>query len=177
MWQPQHREQITTRTNFYPAPSDGATVNHLNTRIVIPFRPGNASSESRRWYQRVERHPLFLLRLSLAAVFFWFGVLKIADVSPVIELLKSSLPVLADPPFLQLLGVAEVVIAVGLVINRLSKPTTVLMVLHLAGTLSVAVLSPKVIFAPMFPVLTMEGEFLAKNLVLIAAGIVIMISP
>jgi uncharacterized membrane protein YkgB len=74
------------------------------------------------------------------------------------------------------LGLVEVAIAAGLVIKRVSRQTTVLMVLHLLGTLSVAVLAPRIIFSPTFPVLTLTGEFLAKNLVLIAAGMVIMVS-
>jgi putative oxidoreductase len=178
MWRVQRQEQITARTNIYSSASNGAAVHRVSqpTRIVIPFRPDIASSKNRSWYQRIERNPLVILRFSLAAVFFWFGVMKIAGVSPVLDLLRSSFPALADPPYLQLLGVAEVLIAVGLVINRLSKQATALMVLHLLGTLSVAVLAPRIVFAPAFPVLTMTGEFLAKNLVLIAAGIIIMIS-
>lgn len=178
MWRPQHQERITARTNFYPATSNGAAAPRVSqpTRIVIPFRPGIASSENRSWSQRIERNPLVLLRFSLAVIFLWFGVMKIAGVSPVTDLLRSSFPVLADPPFLQLLGLVEVAIAAGLVIKRVSRQTTVLMVLHLLGTLSVAVLAPRIIFSPTFPVLTMTGEFLAKNLVLIAAGMVIMVS-
>lgn len=127
-------------------------------------------------YQVVARRPLFLLRLSLAAVFFWFGALKIAGVSPVVEMLRGSFPLLAAAPFLQLLGVAEVLVAAGLFIERLSRQTAFLMVLHLLATLGVAVLSPRAVFAPAFPVLTMAGEFLAKNLVLLAAGVTILVS-
>jgi uncharacterized membrane protein YphA (DoxX/SURF4 family) len=112
----------------------------------------------------------------LAAVFFWFGALKLAGVSPVVEMLRGSFPLLADAPFLQLLGVAEVLIAAGLILNRLSRQTAFLMVLHLTATLGVAVLSPRTVFAPAFPVLTMAGEFLAKNLVLLAAGVTILVS-
>jgi uncharacterized membrane protein YkgB len=64
-------------------------------------------------------------------------------------------------------------IAVGLVVRRLSKFAATLMMLHLLGTLSVALVSPNLIFAPAFPVLTMTGEFVAKNLVLIMAGLVV----
>jgi len=118
----------------------------------------------------------FLLRLSLAAVFFWFGVLKLADVSPVTELLRNTMPLLARSPFIELLGLAEMVIAAGLVVNRISKQAAVLMVLHLLCTLSIVLLSPSLVFAPRFPVLTMQGEFLAKNLVFIAAGMVVLFS-
>jgi uncharacterized membrane protein YkgB len=55
-----------------------------------------------------------------------------------------------------------------------SNPVHTLMILHLFCTLSVAIIAPTVVFAPAFPVLTMDGEFLAKNLVLITAGLVVI---
>ena len=116
----------------------------------------------------------FLLRLSLAAIFFWFGMLKLAGVSPAVDLLRHSIPFLAVPPYIELLGLAEIVIAVGLVIERLANQAATLMILHLFCTLSIAIISPTLIFAPAFPVLTMDGEFLAKNFVLITAGLVVM---
>jgi uncharacterized membrane protein YkgB len=118
----------------------------------------------------------FLLRLSLAAVFFWFGMLKLAGVSPVVDLLRRSIPFLAASPFIELLGLAEIVIAIGLVIDRLANQAATLMILHLFCTLSIAIIAPTLVFAPAFPVLTMDGEFLAKNFVLITAGLVVISS-
>lgn len=176
--QPRHSEQAALRTSFPATASQAPAVNRTDgrARIVIPFRPRAASHEHESLYQVVARRPLILLRLSLAVVFFWFGALKLAGVSPVVEMLRGSFPLLADAPFLQLLGVAEVLIAAGLVLNRLSRQTAFLLVLHLTATLGVAVLSPRTVFAPAFPVLTMTGEFLAKNLVLLAAGVTILVS-
>ena len=118
----------------------------------------------------------FLLRLSLAAVFFWFGMLKLAGVSPVADLLRNSIPMLAGSPYIELIGVAEILIAVGLVIERLANQAATLMILHLFCTLSIAIIAPTLIFAPAFPVLTMDGEFLAKNFVLISAGLAVISS-
>jgi putative oxidoreductase len=118
----------------------------------------------------------FLLRFSLAAVFFWFGMLKLAGVSPAVELLRNSIPFLATSPYIELLGLAEIVIAIGLVIERLTNQAATLMILHLFCTLSVAIIAPTLVFAPAFPVLTMDGEFLAKNFVLITAGLVVISS-
>lgn len=118
----------------------------------------------------------FLLRLSLAAVFFWFGMLKLAGVSPVVELLRNSIPFLAGSPYIELLGLAEMIIAIGLVIGRLANQAATLMILHLFCTLSIAIIAPTLVFAPAFPVLTMDGEFLAKNFVLITAGLVVISS-
>lgn len=118
----------------------------------------------------------YLLRLSLAIVFFWFGALKIADISPVVELVQNSFPLLARPPYLKLLGAVEIMIASGLVIDWLSKYAATLMILHLLGALSVALVSPHLVFAPAFPALTILGEFIAKNIVFIAAGLVVISS-
>ncbi len=118
---------------------------------------------------------LFLSRLSLATVFLWFGVLKVANVSPVVSLLRASMPLLSGTPYLEILGIAEIAIGVGLLVDRLSRQATVLMVLHLLGTLSLFVVAPRIIFAPTFPVLTMEGEFVLKNVVLITSALVIMV--
>ena len=118
----------------------------------------------------------FLLRLSLAAIFFWFGMLKLAGVSPVVSLLRSALPFLAGSPYIELIGLAEIVIAIGLVTERFSDHAAALMILHLFCTLSVAIIAPTVVCAPAFPVLTMDGEFLAKNFVLITAGLVVISS-
>jgi uncharacterized membrane protein YkgB len=118
----------------------------------------------------------FLLRLSLAAVFFWFGMLKLAGVSPVVDLLRNSIPFLARSPYIESLGLAEIIIAIGLIIKRLSNQAATLMILHLFCTLSVAIIAPTLVFAPAFPVLTMDGEFLAKNFVLITAGLVVISS-
>lgn len=117
-----------------------------------------------------------LLRFSLAAIFFWFGMLKLAGVSPVVTLLRNAIPFLAGSPYIELLGLTEIVIAIGLVIERLANQAATLMILHLFCTLGVAIIAPTVVFAPAFPVLTMDGEFLAKNLVLITAGLVVISS-
>ncbi len=144
----------------------------FSTHTIAPFRPRAKVSALGLVRSRVT----FLLRLSLAAVFFWFGMLKLAGVSPVTELLRNSIPFLAGSPYIELLGVAEIVIAIGLVIERLTNQAATLMILHLFCTLSIAIIAPTLVFAPAFPVLTMDGEFLAKNFVLITAGLVVISS-
>ena len=118
---------------------------------------------------------IWLLRISLAGVFFWFGMLNVAGSSRVVGLLRSSLAFLASAPYLELLGAGEIAIALGLLVPRFSRVAAALMIMHLLCTLSLVFISPSLVFAPSFPVLTMQGEFLAKNLVLISAGMTLMI--
>jgi len=154
------------------------TVTSPLARIVVPIRPNADASQNalEKYRDLAARYAVFLLRLSLAIVFFWFGVLKVANLSPVAGLLRASIPFLADSPYLQILGIVEITIGTGLLFDRLTKQATALMVLHLLGTLSVLVIAPSVIFAPAFPVLTMAGEFVLKNVVLISAALVITFS-
>jgi uncharacterized membrane protein YkgB len=107
-------------------------------------------------------------------VFLWFGVLKVANVSPVIELLRASIPFLASSPYLQILGIVEITIGAGLLVDRLARQATALMILHLLGTLSLIAIAPSVMFAPAFPELTMAGEFVLKNVVLMSSALVII---
>src|SRR5712692_2189503 len=72
-------------------------------------------------FARVNRVTL-LLRFSLAAIFFWFGMLKLAGVSPVVSLLRNSVPFLAGSPYIELLGLAEIIIAIGLVDRGACQP-------------------------------------------------------
>jgi uncharacterized membrane protein YkgB len=170
---PADAQRAVAQVSSLPYQASAAIPAHL--RIVVPIRP-NLATESvfERYREFAARHALFLLRLSLATVFFWFGALKVANVSPVIALLRGSIPFLADSPYLQILGVAEIAIGFGMIIERLSKQATLLMILHLLGTLSLVVIAPGVLFAPAFPVLTMAGEFVLKNIVLITSALVLI---
>jgi putative oxidoreductase len=141
---------------------------HVQSLSRIKPRPAVST------FQLAKVRIIFLLKLSLALVFFWFGVLKLTGVSPVIDLLNHSLPMLAQSPYIELLGLAEMFIAVGLVVNKYSRYAATLMIMYLFGTLSLVWIAPRLIFAPAFPVLTMQGEFIAKNFVLISAGLVVL---
>jgi uncharacterized membrane protein YkgB len=119
----------------------------------------------------------FFLRVSLALVFCWFGALKMANLTPDLDFLRHCFPILATAPYLQLLGAAELLIAIGLLWPRWHRLASALLVLHLIGSLSVVVVSPGLIFGPAFPRLTMEGEFVATDLVLISWGLVSLLRP
>lgn len=111
-----------------------------------------------------------MLRLSLAVVFVWFGALKVFDVSPVTELVADTLPMF-DGSVVYLLGAFEILLGVALAVgNHPVVGATV--ALHLAGTFLVLVVQPEVAFQDGNPLLlTTEGEFIMKNLVLIAAAL------
>ena len=125
------------------------------------------------------------LRLALGIVFLWFGALKIAGVSSVVELIQKSYSFLPYPDFIPLfqaeragfilfLGVWEALIGLGLIFKKVLRLTLALLWLQMAGTLVALALASALFFTGVnFLLLTMEGEFVVKNLVLIASGIVI----
>ena len=114
--------------------------------------------------------PERLLGWSLSIVYLWFGALKLAHLSPVLELIRRSSPLLAKAPFYNLLALSELVLGAMLLAGVWKRWTAASAVMHLIGTFSVVFASPQTAFRPSFPILTMEGEFVVKNLVLIAAA-------
>lgn len=114
-----------------------------------------------------------LLRLSLAVVFVWFGALKVFDVSPVTALVADTLPMF-DDSIVYLLGAFEIVLGGALVFGN-HPAVGGLAALHLLGTFLVLIVQPEIAFQNGNPLLlTTEGEFVVKNLVLITAALAVV---
>ncbi len=115
------------------------------------------------------------LRILLGVVFVWFGALKVLGVSPVAAIVSGTLP-WADPrATLVVLGGAEVAFGIALVSGYALRMVLPLMAAHLAGTFLTFVMLPQLMFRHDDPLLLTEsGEFVAKNLVLIAATVVLL---
>ena len=115
--------------------------------------------------------PTFL-RISMGVILFWIGALKFADPSPVVGLIGASIfSFLASNAFVYLLGAAEVVVALllfaGIGIRYVGLATAALFI----GTLTIFLTSPQVSYGGMgFPFLALPGEFLLKDLGLMAAA-------
>lgn len=114
------------------------------------------------------------LRAALGVVFLWFGALKLAGASPVADLVASSVPLLAPGEAVLALGAWESLIGLGLLAGVGLRLVLPMMGLLLLGTFSVLVLQPGLVFQGGNPLLlTLEGEFVVKNVVLLAAGLVV----
>ena len=122
----------------------------------------------------LRRWSLTALRVSLAVVFVWFGALKVADVTPVGELVANTVYWFDPAWVVPALGVGEVLIGLGLLFNRALRLVLAVFVAQLVGTFLVLVVQPDVAFQDgNLLLLTTEGEFVVKNLVLISAGLVV----
>ena len=108
------------------------------------------------------------LRISLAIILAWIGALKFVDPSPVVSLLQASLPFLAFNASVYLLGAVEIVTAI-LLVTGIALPYAGLVTVGLfAGTLTIFVIAPGVTG---FPMLGLAGQFLLKDLGLMAAAV------
>jgi len=120
------------------------------------------------------RISLPLLRISLGIVYIWFGALKLTDSTPVAALVAHTMPFLPEKVFVPALGVFEVALGLALLVGRYLGIVALLMVGHLFGTFLVLVTQPDQAFQNGNPLmLSMVGEFVVKNLVLITAGILL----
>ncbi len=115
-----------------------------------------------------------LLRVSLGIVFVWFGGLKVLGVSPVSDLVGDTVYWVDPDWFVPVLGIAEIAIGTLLIVARLLRPALFVFVAQMVGTALVFLVLPDVAFQDGNPLkLTVEGEFVVKNLVLLTAGLVV----
>lgn len=120
------------------------------------------------------RYGLLVMRIGLGVVFFWFGALKLVPgLSPAEELVRNTVYFVDPDLFLPVLAIWEMLIGLGLISGKLMRLTLLLLFLQMPGTALPLVLLPEVCWTA-FPVgLTLEGQYIIKNLVLIGAGLVL----
>ena len=122
----------------------------------------------------MEQYGVTALRIALAAVFIWFGLLKIIGRSPVEDLIADVVYWLPADAFVRVLGAWEVLVGVGLLFPVALRLTLLLFFAQMTGTFLVLVFNYDEAFQDGNPLLLATiGEFVIKNLVLITAGIVI----
>ena len=122
---------------------------------------------------------LFLLRLSIGIIFFWFGFLKFFEgLSPAEDLAIRTIQtitfgLLPDKVIIYGLATWEVLIGIGLIFKIFLRETLILLYLQMMGTFLPLFLFPEEVFH-IFPYsLTLEGQYIVKNIILLSAGIVL----
>ena len=115
-----------------------------------------------------------LLRYSLGIIFIWFGALKPLGISPAQELVANTVYWFSDPhQFLPILGVWEMLIGITMCIRPLLRLSIFLLFLQMPGTFLPLVLLPDVCFTDFPWGLTLEGQYIIKNLIIISAALVV----
>lgn len=129
--------------------------------------------------RRMARYGIVSLRMSIGIVYLWFGVLKFfPNLSPATGLATNTIDVLtlglvpANVSII-LLATVETIIGLGLILGLFMRVTLLLLFLQMLGTITPVFLFPQEVFTRIPYALTLEGQYIVKNLVIISAGLVI----
>ena len=113
------------------------------------------------------------LRISLGIIFIWFGGLKVFGQSPANDLITKTVYWFNPDIFIPILGVWEAAIGLCLLVPSFIRLGLLLLALQMPGTFLPLVLLPEVCFQSNPLNLTLEGQYIVKNLVLIGAAMVV----
>jgi uncharacterized membrane protein YkgB len=118
------------------------------------------------------------LRVSLAIIFVWFGLLKTLGLSPAAGLVLATvawMPLLPPEHWLAAIGWWEVAIGLTFLHPLTVRIAIALLAMQMVGTFLPLLLLPQITFqaghVPYAP--TLEGQYIIKNLVIISAAIVL----
>jgi len=117
---------------------------------------------------------LLILRVCLGIIFLWFGVLKFfKGLSSAEELVRNTIYFMDPDIFIPILALWESIIGLGLITGKYMRLTLLLLFLQMPGTALPLIILPEKVWT-IFPYgLTLEGQYIIKNLVLISAGLVL----
>lgn len=114
-----------------------------------------------------------VLRFALAVVFIWFGALKLAGTSAATEMVTRTVYWFEPGVFIPILGWWEIAIGVSLAIPALTRLGILLLVLQIPGTFLPLILLPEVCYRNQPWNLTLEGQYIVKNLVILGAALLL----
>jgi uncharacterized membrane protein YphA (DoxX/SURF4 family) len=112
-------------------------------------------------------------------VFTWFGLLKFfPGLSPAEDLAARTIDLLSfgliEPGgSMIILAAWETLIGIGLISGIFLREVLLLLFVQMVGTIAPVFIFPEEVFRSFPFVLTLEGQYIFKNLVLISAGLVI----
>ena len=119
----------------------------------------------------------FLIRLPLFIIFFWFGLLKVIELSPAKQLIIDTvfwMPFLSAEAWVIVIGYWEMLIAIFFLTKRTTFLAMILLFLQMSGTFMPLILLPEISFQSSNPLLpTLEGQYIIKNIIIITAALVI----
>ena len=114
-----------------------------------------------------------LARFGLFLIFFWFGWLKVIGLSPasglVQALFEHTIPFMSFPTFLSLFGLFEMLIGVLFLVRGAERIVIPLLFIHMITTFMPLFLLTEETWSG-FLTPTLEGQYIIKNIALIAAA-------
>jgi uncharacterized membrane protein YphA (DoxX/SURF4 family) len=133
----------------------------------------------RAFHRWLIAYSISILRISIGAVFLLFGVLKFfPGVSPAQDLVEKTTGILTlglipGPVALVLVATLETTIGLCLISARAMRPAVYLLAIQLIGVLSPLVLLPARLFHGPHDAPTLEGQYVLKDIILVAAAMVL----
>lgn len=121
----------------------------------------------------MNKYGRLFLRYSLAVIFIWFGALKPLGMSPATDLVTQTVYWIPANIFLPILGWWEVAIGVCLIFRPLIRAAIFLLFVQMIGTVMPLFVLPDVCFTSIPFGLTLEGQYIVKNLIIISSALVI----
>lgn len=113
-------------------------------------------------------------RIGIFVIFFWFGMLKILGLSPasgVVErLFEHTVPFISFGFFLIAFGVFECLIGILFLLKGFERVVIPLLLIHMFTTFGPLIILPGETWQR-FLVPTFEGQYIIKNLVVIACAV------
>ncbi len=113
-------------------------------------------------------------RFAIFVVYAWFGILKVVDASPanplVKALLEKTLHGVSFDTFIIWFGLFEVLIGALFLFPKLTRFALGLLVIHLGMVLAPLVLLPQIAWQS-FMIPTLEGQYMIKNILIVAAAL------
>lgn len=117
-----------------------------------------------------------MARIALFIVFFWFGALKVLGLSPaqgmVEALFEHTIPFMSFGMFMILFGIYEMVIGLLFLKRNLERLVMPLLLVHMTTTFLPLIVLRDLTWSG-FLVPTMEGQYIIKNVVIIATAFII----
>ena len=125
----------------------------------------------------IKQISILTARIALFVIYFWFGFLKVIGQSPASEMvhhlfdktITPMMPFMSFGIFIILFGLFEVLIGILFITPGMEKTALILFFLHMVTTTLPLFFLPEVwtrIFVP-----TLEGQYIVKNIALIACAL------
>jgi len=119
----------------------------------------------------------YLIRIPLFVIFFWFGLLKVIELSPAQGLIIDTvywMPFLSPEDWVIVIGYWEMLIGLFFLAKKTTFYAMLLLFLQMSGTFMPLVLLPSVTFQNSnFLLPTLEGQYIIKNIIIITSAIVV----
>jgi uncharacterized membrane protein YkgB len=129
-----------------------------------------------RFISLLRRYHLWIARIALFIVFFWFGILKVLGFSPAsplaAALTERTIGLQYFGGMFLALSVVECLIGVLFLFPKAIRIVLPLLIIHMILVCSPLLLLPDLVWsAPFVP--TLEGQYIIKNAVIVALAIAI----